>query len=81
MYRVLKKIKSFLKEGHSRHLFLCFVFSTVNSKYVHYKILPMTGFEPWTSAIESDRSTNWATTISQEKKILFAKKNRMARKS
>ena len=22
----------------------------------------MTGFEPWTSGIGSDRSTNWATT-------------------
>ena len=29
------------------------------------KILPMTGVEPQTSGIESDRSTNWATTTSQ----------------
>ena len=28
------------------------------------KILPMTGVEPRTSGIESDRSTNWATTTS-----------------
>ena len=27
-----------------------------------YNFLPMTGFEPWTSGIRSDRSTNWATT-------------------
>ena len=27
-----------------------------------YKFLPITGFEPWTSGIRSDRSTNWATT-------------------
>ena len=26
----------------------------------------MTGFEPQTSGIESDRSTNWATTTSQK---------------
>ena len=25
----------------------------------------MTGFEPWTSGIGSDRSTNWATTTAQ----------------
>ena len=25
------------------------------------KVLPMTGFEPWTFGIRSDRSTNWAT--------------------
>ena len=29
------------------------------------KILPMTGVEPRTSGIESDRSTNWATTTSK----------------
>ena len=28
------------------------------------KILPMTGVEPQTSGIESDHSTNWATTTS-----------------
>ena len=28
------------------------------------KILPMTGVEPRTSGIESNRSTNWATTTS-----------------
>ena len=29
------------------------------------KFLPMTGVEPQTSGIESDRSTNWATTTSK----------------
>ena len=50
---------SFLKTklGHSRPLFI-FVFSTVNRKYVHYKILLMTGFEPRISGIGSDRSAN-----------------------
>ena len=38
------------------------VFSSVESKYVHCKILPMTGFEPWASGIGSERSANWATT-------------------
>ena len=39
-------------------LFFIFAFSTVNSNYVHYKILPMTGFELRTSSIGSDRSAN-----------------------
>ena len=47
-----------LKLGHSRPLFFTFVFSTVNRKFVHYKILPMTGFELRTSGIGSDRSAN-----------------------
>ena len=33
------------------------------------KILPMTGVEPRTSGIESDRSTNWATTTSHSQKF------------
>ena len=42
--------------------FCIFVFSTVNCKHVHYKISPMTGFEPRTSGIGSNCSANWATT-------------------
>ena len=38
--------------------FLHFVFSTVNSMYVHYKVLPMTGFEPRTFDIQRDHSGN-----------------------
>ena len=34
------------------------------------KILPMTGVEPRTSGIESDRSTNWATTTSHIDEML-----------
>ena len=50
--------------GHSRPLFLYFrLFNTADSKYINiyikiYKFLPMTGFEPRTSGIGSDRSTN-----------------------
>ena len=45
--------------GHPRPLFIfIFVFSTINSKYVHYKILLMTGFELQTSGIGSDHSAN-----------------------
>ena len=45
--------------GHSRPLFLYFrLFNTVDSK-----VLSMTRFEPRTSGIWSDRSTNWATTL------------------
>ena len=41
---------------------------TVDSKQMFYinKFLPMTGFEPRTSGIGSDRSTNWATTTALE---------------
>ena len=34
------------------------------------KILPMTGVEPRTSGIKSDRSTNWATTTSHLCKVI-----------
>ena len=36
------------------------------------KILPMTGVEPRTSGIESDRSTNWATTTSQKLLLIIS---------
>ena len=50
---------------HSRPLFSlfpCFQY-TVDSKQIFNvnKFLPMTGFEPRTSGVGSDRSTNWAT--------------------
>ena len=51
---------------HSQPLFVfIFVFSKVNSKHVQYKISPMTGFEPRTSAIGSNHSANLATTTAQ----------------
>ena len=40
--------------------FFIFVSSTVNSKYV--QILPMTGFEPQTSGVGSNRTANWGTS-------------------
>ena len=43
-------------------LLFIFVFSTLNSKYVHYKILQMTGFEPWTSGRWNNHSADWVTT-------------------
>ena len=36
----------------------------LTAKQCSMLILPMTGFEPRTSGVGSDRSTNWATTIS-----------------
>ena len=39
-----------------------FVFSIVFSKNVHYKQIPMTGFDLQTSDSRSNRSANWATT-------------------
>ena len=52
--------------GHSRPLFIYFRhFNTVDNKQMLNKILPMTGVKLRTSGIESDRSTNWATTTSK----------------
>ena len=38
------------------------IFDRVDSKQWSIKISPMTGFEPLTSDVGSDRFTNWATT-------------------
>ena len=38
--------------------FFIFAFSTHLTVNVQYKFVPMTGLEPWTSGIGSDRSTN-----------------------
>ena len=46
---------------HSRPLFSSFQYSWQWN--VQYKFLPMTGFEPLTSGIGSDWSTNWATPL------------------
>ena len=43
--------------------FFIFVFATVNSKHVQYKVLPMAGFEPQISGTRSVRST--ATAAAQ----------------
>ena len=53
--------------GHPRPLFLYFRLSntqlTANKCSIEINIFsPLTGFEPRTSGIGSDRSTNWATT-------------------
>ena len=32
--------------------------NVIKSKYIHYKILPMTRFEPWISGVGSASSTN-----------------------
>ena len=60
--------------GHSRPLFIYFrLLNTVYSKQVNVldKSLPMTGLEPWTPGVGSDRSTNWATTTALEIKSDF----------
>ena len=38
---------------------------------VQYKILSMTGFEPWTSVIRRDHSANWVTTTAQKLRFNF----------
>ena len=66
---------SILKMGHSRPLFSLFSSfqCTVDRKQMFNinKFLPMTGFEPRTSGIGSDRSTNWATQPLPEKSLSF----------
>ena len=52
----------FFKMGHSRPLFIIFVFSIQLTVYVQYKFFLMSEYNPWTSGIRSNRSTNWATT-------------------
>ena len=74
MSQLLKRFKVFLKKmGHSRPPFFFFFSSfhhnTVGSKQMFYKNLAMSGFEPWTSGIGSDRSANWATTTALKKDL------------
>ena len=62
--------------GRCRPLFIYFrLFNTVDNKQANKKmlnkILSMTWVEPRTSGIESNCSTNWATTTSQSH-LLFA---------
>ena len=45
-------------------LYFC-LFNTVDSKKCPVSILTKTGFEPQTSGVGGDRSTNWATTTVQ----------------
>ena len=60
-----------LKMVHSRPLFLHFcLFNPVDSKQCLIYILPMTGFEPRTSGVGTDRFANWATTTAH--KFYFA---------
>ena len=52
----------FLKNGPLPASFaFIYVFSTVNRKYIHYKMLPMTRLELGTTGIGSDFSANRAT--------------------
>ena len=62
--------------GHTRPLFLYFRLSTTQltdnkCSIETNKFLPMTGFEPRTSSIGSNRSTNWATTTAQPRPLPF----------
>ena len=60
LIKIWPKTANFLKMGHSRPLFIYFRPQlTVNKCPIIF--LPMTGFEPRTSGIGSDRFTNWAT--------------------
>ena len=60
MFQVVARLNPFFfKVGHSRPLFIYFrLFNTVDNKQMLNKILLITGVEPRTSGIESDRSTN-----------------------
>ena len=52
--------------GQSRPLFLIFFFSIQLTVNIQFNFLLMTGFEPRTSGVGSDCSTNWATTTAQD---------------
>ena len=54
--------KHFFKWSIASSFFFIFVFSTGNSKCVHYKKNLMVGFEPQTSDTGCDHSADWATT-------------------
>ena len=55
-------------------LFLYFrLFTTVDNDYLNKSQLPITGFEPRTSGVESDHFTNWATTTAQKESVFFGK--------
>ena len=58
--------------GHFRPLFLLFSSFQYSWQYRFNKFLPVTGFEPQTSGIGSDRSTNWATTTALSCLKLFS---------
>ena len=60
---LLATLLTFFKEWAIPCLFFfIIVFSIHLTVKVQYKFLPMTGFEPQTSGIGSNHSTNWATT-------------------
>ena len=61
----------FLKIGRSCLCFLCFCFfNRVEMKRCSINYLLMTGFEPQTSGVGSNLSTNCATTSAQHKNFL-----------
>ena len=55
------------------------LFNTVENKQMFNKIYADDWVEPRTSGIESDRSTNWATTTSQ-RCVIFDVHNELASK-
>ena len=60
---------AFFKKWTNSGLFFFYfhLFNTVDSKLV-ISSLPKTGFEPRTSGVGSDHSTNWATTTARQPK-------------
>ena len=51
-------VRLFFKNGPFPVSFIIFVFSKQLTVNFQYEFLLMTGFEPWTSGIGSNRSTN-----------------------
>ena len=54
--------KHWIKQKIMGHLLFLFVFSVQLRVNFQKKLLPTTGLEPRTSALRSDRYTDWATT-------------------
>ena len=61
----------FLKWAIPGLFLFIFVFSIQLTVNIQFNFLPMTGSEPQTYGIGSNRSTNWATTTAQSIRLLF----------
>ena len=60
-----ERLNDFFKWASRSLFFFIFVFSIQLTVNMQYNFLPMTGFEPRTSGVGSNRSTNWVTTTAQ----------------
>ena len=65
------KVATFFEVAFPGLFFFIFVFSIQLTVNAQYNFLQMTGFEPRTSGVESDRSTNWVITTARKLQYLL----------